>query len=339
MKKLGFIFVLFALIFGGGWVVHLVHHEQEKTLDAGLGSGLIEGNDFLNIGRYDEAKRLFTGMLTANPENEPAAWGLEKAEAKAIATTSKYKETIDSLYQRNPNDAHVNLFMGEFYLDNHELEKALLYFQQALKENPRFAEVHFDLARLYYQQNNFNAARSEISLALDIAPTARYHNYSARAYIKLNHIDAAVAEYEKNTEYPLSALEVAQIYWQRDRLDLALVRQLQAAQWLNDKEVMAMPENRDPWFFRISAEQTIMLSKLEEKKAYAYLNVAFTLHLLENKEESAEYLQKMTDLAVIRQRDIHTIMDVNLGALVLEKYSATGQAESFKKLYQATLPQ
>lgn len=332
MKKLGFICVLFAVIIGVGWAIHLYFHAP-KTNDPGVSGLIIEGNNFLNIGRYDKAKQLFLAALKDEPKNINADFGLKKVEAKELPSLSNFKLAVDSLYQMEPSDSHVNLFLGEYYLANGELDKARSYFEQALTQNPKLAEAHFDLAMLYDLQGDINSAKSEASLAIDIAPMPKYRNRLGHLYIKQKHLDSATAEYEKTSEYPLSALDVAEIYWQRDRLDLALIRQLQAIQWLNDSNVMAKSENQDPWFFKISAEETIKLARLEEKQAYAYLNLSFTLHLLGNYEESERYIQEMRNLDVARQNAINSIMKSNLDALLQEKYSLTPQSEAFKNRY------
>ncbi len=244
-----------------------------------------------------------------------------------------FKLAIDALHQIDPNDAHVNLFFAEFYVANHEFDTAKTYFEKAIEKNPQLAEAHYELAQLYDQQGNIDASKSEFSLAIDITPAAKYRNELGHEYIKQKHLDAAVAEYEKITEYPASALDVAEIYWQRDRLDLALIRQLQAIQWLNDKKIMERPENQDPWIFIISPEQTITLSRLEEKKSYAYLSVAFTLYLLENAEESSRYLKEMRDLRVARQVDINAIMNARLDILLLERFGLNTQVSAFRNLF------
>jgi|APLak6261663012_1056037.scaffolds.fasta_scaffold06158_3 tetratricopeptide (TPR) repeat protein len=337
MKKLVLICLFLAVIISGGWAVHFYQHSQPKTTDdGGAGYLVAHGNDFLNIGRYDEAKKLFVSALTADPKNVKAAWGLKKTEAKDSLSNNTFKIAVDALYQQDPSDAHVNLFLGEFYLANHEFDNARPYFEQAITQNPKLAEAHFDLARLYYQQGNFNAAKSEISLAIDIAPIPRYRNHLAHAYIKQNHIDAAIAEYEKSSEYPASALDVAELYWQRDRFDLALIRQLQAVKLLNDKTVMARPENQDPWSFKINDEQAITLSKLDEKLSYAYLCLSFTLYFLDNTEEAERYIQEMRNLAIISQAEINTLVGMRLDALVQEKASLAAQVDAFKNLYLVT---
>jgi Tfp pilus assembly protein PilF len=333
MKKLGFICVFLAVIIGGGWLVHVYYHSQPKTDNLGIVNLIIDGDNFLNIGRYDEAKQSFLSALTAEPKNVNAAWGLKKAEAKEFSSLTAFKQAIDALYQQNPSDAHVNLFLGEFYLANKEPDKAPPYLEQAIIQNPELAEAYFDLATFYDQQGNFDRAASELLLAIDIAPTPKYRNKLGHVYIKQKHFDAATAEYEKTAEYPLSALDVAEIYWQHDRLDIALIRQLQAVKWLDDKTVMAKPENQDAWFFKINAEQTPALTKVDEKKSYAYLCLSFTLYLLENTEEAERYIQDMRNLGVTRQTDINAIVSANLDILLQEKASLAAQVDVFKNKY------
>ncbi|CAG1022179.1 hypothetical protein DOJK_01489 [Patescibacteria group bacterium] len=332
MKKLGIISVLFIVIIGLGWAIHFFT-SQPKPRDSGVSGLIAEGNKFLNIGRYDKAKLLFADALKEEPKNMNADWGMKKVEAKELTSLEKFKQEIDVLRQHDPSDAHINLFMGEYYLSNGDLEKAKTYFDQAISQNPNFAEAHFDLSFLYEQQGNINSAKSEAALAVDIALTPRYHNRLAHVYIKQKHFDAATAEYEKSSEYPLSYIQVAEIYWQRDRLDLAMIRQMQAIQWLNDKNIMEQAENKDPWVFKISPQLTIELTRLEEKKSYAYLMLAFTLHLLDNKEEAEKNIQEMRNLTVARQANVNTVVNASLDALVLEKYSVSTQVDVFKKSY------
>jgi len=333
MKKLILICLFLAVIVGGGWAVHFYNHSKPKTEDIGVGYLVAEGSDFLNIGRYDEAKKLFVSALATDPKNVKAAWGLKLTEAKEVLSLNTFKLAVDALYEQNPSDAYVNLFMGEFFLAIHETGKARPYLEQAINQNPKLAEAHFNLASLYEEQGNFATAKSEISLAIDISRAPKYRNKLAHIYIAQNHLDAATAEYEKSVDYPLSAIDVAELYWQRDRFDLALIRQLQAVKWLNDKTVMALPENQDPWAFKVSDEQTITLIKLDEKLTYAYLCLSFTLYFLDNTEEAERYIQEARNLSILRHNDVNTLVTARLDRLVHERYSLSAKVEAFKGKY------
>jgi tetratricopeptide (TPR) repeat protein len=333
MKKLGFILLFLALFAVAGSVVQFFFHLESKAEKTTNNNFIVDGTNFLNIGRYDEAKRLFLEALKDDPKNAKAAWGLRETEAKEASSNTLFKTAVDALFQENPSDSHVNLFLGEYYVANDESDKAIPYFQQAITQNPDLAEAHFNLAMLYDKKGKFDNAKSELLLAVEIAPIAKYRNKLAHAYIKLNHLDSATAEYEKSSEYPLSSLEVAQLYWQRDRLEIAVIRQLQAVEWLNNEKIMVRPENQDPWHFQISAEKTIELTKLEQKKSYAYLCLSFTFHLLGNTEQVEHYIQEMRNLNVTAQGDVDTVLNTAFATLVQEESSLSGQVEAFKKLY------
>lgn len=332
MKKLGIFGVLLIVIIGIGWGIHFFT-SQPKPHESGVIGLIAEGNKFLDVGRYDKAKLLFADALKEEPKNVGADWGIKKVEAKEIKSLEKFKEALDLLQQHEPSDAHLNLFLGEYYLANGDLIKAKSHLDQALTQNANYAEAHFVMSFLYEQEGNINAAKSEAALAVDIALTPKYHNRLAHVYIKQEHIEAAIAEYEKSSDYPLSYLQVAEIYWQRDRLDLAVIRQLQAVQWLNDEKIMSLSENKDAWVFKVSPQLTIELTRLEEKKSYAYLMSAFTFHLLGNTEEAEKNVQEMRNLTVSRQANINAVVNACLENLILEKYSTTTQVESFRKTY------
>ena len=84
---------------------------------------IVEGDNALNIGRYADAKRIFEAEFKANPQNQQAAWSLRIAQIRQTLSQPGFKEAIDTLYQQNPNDAYVNLFLGEFYAANQSTRK------------------------------------------------------------------------------------------------------------------------------------------------------------------------------------------------------------------------
>ena len=103
--------------------------------------------------------------------------------------------------------------------------------------------------------------------AIDIAPIPKYRNNLGALYFKQNHYEEAIKEYGRNKEYPLSALESAKIYWRLEYLSQATSYQNQAIEWLEDKEIMAKPDNQEPWYFKIGSGKEIELVTLDEKKA------------------------------------------------------------------------
>lgn len=336
IKKLGLVITFIAVIAAGGWVIYRYDNPATPLIDdTAIKQLIVEGENALNIGRYADAKRIFEEELKINPQYQQAVWGLKKAQAREASSASDpaFKLTIDSLYQQNPNDAHVNLFLGEFYAANHELDKAISHYEQAIEQNPKLAEAYFDLSVLYDQQGNLNAARVEILKAIAISPTPKYRNSLATIYFKQKRYEEAIREYGKNLSYPLSALQSAKIYWHLGFLSQALSYQRQAIQWLENETVMNKSENQDSWYFEITPEKRIELVKLDEKKSYAYLCLSVSMYLQGNTEGAENEVKKLHDLNVAHQADINNILKADLDALMQANDSFSEQVEAYKKLY------
>ena len=291
IKKISLVVAFIAAIIAGGWVAYIYDISKKPQIaDKQL---IVEGDNALNIGRYADAKRIFEAEFKANPQNKQAAWSLKIAQIRQTLSQPGFKEAIDTLYQQNPNDAHVNLFLGEFYAANHQPDKAVQYYEQAIEQNPKLAEAHYDLAMLYDQQGNHESAKVESLKAIEISPTPKYRNNLGTIYFKQQHYEEAIKEYGKNKEYPLSALESAKIYWRLEYLSQALSYQKQAVEWLEDKTIMSKPENQDAWYFEIAPGKNIELVKLEEKKSYAYFCLSVSLYLQGDMEGAENEVQKV----------------------------------------------
>jgi tetratricopeptide (TPR) repeat protein len=331
IKKLGLVVALIVAVIAGGWLTYLYDiSKKPQIVDKQL---IVEGDNALNIGRYTDAQRIFEAEFKANPQNKQAAWSLKIAQIRQTLSQPEFKEAIDTLYQEDPDDAHVNLFLGEFYAANNQPDKALQYFEQAITQNPKLAEAHYDLAMLYDQQGDYEEAKVESLKAIDISPTPKYRNNLGTIYFNEQNYEEAIKEYGKNKEYPLSALESAKIYWRLEYLSQALSYQKQAVEWLEDKTIMTKPENQDAWYFKIVPGKGIELVTLEDKKSYAYYSLSVSLYLQGDKEGAENKVQKLRDLKVARLADIHALLTADLDALVQANGSFAEQVAAYKQLY------
>ncbi|MFZ2313646.1 MAG: tetratricopeptide repeat protein [Methylobacter sp.] len=334
IKKLSFVAAFIAVIAAGGWVIHKFGNPTTPLIDdIGSKQLIVQGENALSIGRYADAKRIYEEELKINPQNQQAVWGLRKAQAREILSDPSFKLNIDSLYQQNPNDAHVNLFLGEFYAANHEWDLATAYYEEAIKQNPKLAEAYFELSVLYDQQGNLNAAKVEILKAIAISSTPKYRNSLATIYFKQKRYEEAIREYRKNLDYPLSALQGAKIYWHLGFLSQALSYQGQAIGWLEDEAVMNKSENQDSWYFDTAPEKRTELVNLDEKKSYAYFCLSLSMYLQGNTEGAENEVKKLRDLNVVRQTDINNILKADLDALIQANNSFSEQVEAYKNLY------
>ena len=320
-----------ATIVAGGWVAY--RYDISKKPQIADKELIVEGDNALNIGRYADAKRIFEAEFNANPQNQQAAWSLRIAQIRQTLSQPGFKEAIDTLYQQNPGDAYVNLFLGEFYAANNQPEKAVQHYKQAIEQNPKLAEAHYALAMLYDQQGNPEAAKVESLNAINISPIPKYRNNLGTIYFKQQSYGDAIREYGKNKEYPLSALESAKIYWRLEYLSQALSYQKQAVEWLEDKTIMSKPDNQEAWYFEIAPGKNIELFGLDEKKSYAYFCLSVTLYLQGDMEGAENEVQKLRDLKVARQADINALLSADLDALVQANGSFAEQVAAYKQLY------
>ena len=250
-----------------------------------------------------------------------------------IKSWPEFKEAIDALYQKNPNDANVNLFLGEYYASNNQPDKALQHYQKDIQLNPKLDEAHYHLAILYEQQGDLVSAKLESLQAIEISPTAKYRNRLGTIYFKQLHYEDAIREYTRNKEYPLSALESGKIYWRLEYLGQAMSYQKQALEWLEDGVIMDKPENQDVWYFETIPEKGIGLVTLEEKKSYVYYCLSVSLYLQGDKEGAELEVQKVRDLMVPRKAYIDSILTTDLDALVQANGSLAEQVAGYKQLY------
>ena len=331
IKKLGLIIALIATVMVGGWIAN--HYDIAKTPKTSTRQLIVQGDNDLNRGRYSHAQRIFEAELKENPQNKQAVWNLQIAQVGQSLSQSEFKETIDILYQQNPNDAYVNLFLGEFYAANNQSDKAIQHYNDAIRQNPKLTEAYYNLALLYDQLGNYEAAKVESLRAINLSPTAKYRNNLGTIHFKQQHYEEAIGEYSKNKKYPLSAIESAKIYWQLEYLSQALSYQKQAIEWLEDNMLMAEPDNEDVWYFDIAPGKRIELRTLDEKKSYAYFCLSVSLYLQGDEAGAASTVKKSQDLNITRQADINTLLTVDLDALVQSNSHFSKQAAAFKALY------
>ena len=331
LKKIGLAITFFGVILAGGWVAYRYDISRKPQIaDKQL---IVEGDNALNLGRYADAKRIFEAEFKANPQNQQAAWGSRIAQIRQTLAQPGFKEAIEALYQQNPDDAYVNLFLGEFYAANRQPDEAVQYYEKAIEQNPKLAEAHFNLAMLYDQQGNPETARVESLKAIEISPTPKYRNNLGNIYFKQKYYEEAIKEYGKNREYPLSALESAKIYWRLEYLSQALSYQKQAVEWLEDKTIMSRPENEETWYFEIAPGKKIELITSDEKKIYAYFCISVTLYLQGDMGGVESEMQKLRSLKVVRQADIKALLTADLDALVQANGSFAKQVAAYKQLY------
>jgi len=264
----------------GGWTVYTYWEQRppQTTKDQ-----LAQAERLLNTGRYVDAKQLFEKI---DAKNEQAQWGLKITAVKSAATPSAFKQAVDALYKERPDDALANLFLGEYYAAGHDRTKAIGYYRKAIHQNRELAEAYFDLAVVYFEQGDWEAAEKLLNEdKVKSTETPKYRSLLANIYVKQERYQEALQEYGKISSYPLAALESAKIHWLHKQWPDAVKLQKQALSWLDDQTLMAQTENQEFWNVDIvtaqnpAQRQASTLTKRDEKKMYASYCLAVSLFL------------------------------------------------------------
>ena len=331
ISQISSIIILITIIIAGGWALSI--YEESKTPPIDYTQSIVEGENALNDGHYREAKLIFEEELRINPKNQQAIWGVKITQVKEAMGQPGFKETIDQLHEEDPNNASINLFLGEFHVSNKEYDKSIPYFEKALLENPRLAEAHSDLAIVYVHLGDYETAKIEFLNAIDNSARPKYRNNLGAVYIKQKRYEEAVKEYGRNKEYPFSAIESSKIYWRLEYLSQATNYQNQAIEWLNDKAIMAKPENQEPWSVEMSSDNYMDLSSLEEKKSYAYFCLSVSLYLQGDKAGVENELKKIADLTPTRSNQFTALLANTLDKLVIANPNYSDEITSYRQQY------
>ncbi len=328
-----FLSLLIAVLVAGGWWSYVFINKVDE-----IDSRITVADNLLNIGRYAEAKQAYEYALEIDPHNAEASWGQKKAAVWDIQEKPVFELAIKHLYEENPEDEHVNLFLGEFYATSptrDENAKAIDYLKKAIELNPKVAEAYFDLGVLYEQSGKNQEAETNYQQAVNIShSTAKYLNNLAYLYFKQKDYQKALATYGKVSKFPLSALESAKIYWRLGKVDKAMEFQRLALEWLNDDALMLKPDQQKPWDFEFGKEEWLeQLFQTPEKKSYASLCLSVSQYLLGQTEEAAKTITNVREQKLTRQATIDQIMRKELEELALDYPTFAVQLDAYMKTY------
>ena len=189
------------------------------------------GKLYLKKKEYDDARKLFTGLVSDNRSNPEyfyyqgeAFRALEQeasslvAYKKAIGLDSTHLRSLFRLgkhfvVQRMPSDALTYINKGlEFYADdvalinlkalayfnNNQYEKAIPSFERLLELGEHKEHIYLKLAHCYYKEWEFEKAKKTYSdlLALDDSLSDPYNGLGA-VYMKTKQLDSAEISYKE----------------------------------------------------------------------------------------------------------------------------------------------
>jgi type IV pilus assembly protein PilF len=147
-----------------------------------------------DIGEYDLAIRHFKKAIALKPDfseavnNMGTLYSKMKEWDKALEC---FQQAASNILYQTPHFAYHN--MGLVYFYKGDYPKAIENYQRALKLEPSYVNVYFDLASAYIALNRLEEAVEAYKKAATLSPQPWQANLSlAQLYVKLNRRQEAI---------------------------------------------------------------------------------------------------------------------------------------------------
>lgn len=199
-------------------------------------------NSYIMMGKLDEAEKFLLSIVEALPPDSQLnlilgnIYNVQKEYDKALAYYQKCMEI-------NPASASAYNAIGGIHVVLKDLEKAENYLREAEKRNTRLMNVHYYLAQLFEERQDFVQAEREYKRELEYIP----HNFKASFNLsRLYRLQGDVDNEEtylhitlnSNPNFPLGYFYLARIYLNRGE-------KYQEAISLVEKGLDNKPEDKD----------------------------------------------------------------------------------------------
>ncbi len=327
-KKLGAAIVLVALLAAGGWWV-LKRQQQRRAEERQY---VAQGDAFLDVGRYSEAREPYQQALRLNTSNAPAKLGLEKVGLAALRSDPvAFKQRLDQMLRETPRDSHLRVFEGDYLHGLGQTKEAMKCYEEAKKLNPQLAEAYFRLGVLYSQQQNSGQALQMYLRAVELSPSSpHYRNNLGNQYFMRGDYEIAVEEYGKLDRFPLAALESGKILRLLGRFDEAREQEEVAITWLKEDATWNLPENQWPWYFEVSGSQGVRLTGRAEKLCFAHFSLSATLFLQGDQDKAEEQLRHAAEACGPRSLDIKSVVRSEVERVAEDRGELAARVAAYK---------
>jgi Tfp pilus assembly protein PilF len=150
----------------------LERYQKALRIDANFYPALNNmGTLFEQQGNHAQAKAAFVKAREINPDDGEAYINL----GHVLYEEGQFRAAVDQLnqgLQRSPQSAVGNFFLGSVYYKLRETEKAEPLLKQACALDPKhMSPAHLQLANLYLQRHDYEAAKVQLRTFLEMNPT------------------------------------------------------------------------------------------------------------------------------------------------------------------------
>jgi tetratricopeptide (TPR) repeat protein len=144
-------------------------HQNLKALN--LDGAYVLALCYMNVHRFDDARRYFASLYKLQPESS-AAYLLLARMLIRWQNSPKAEEMAQKAVALNPRIPEAHLMIGQVALGQGLLDKALSEFQHEAALNPMNGPVYDRLGDTYMQKNQLDKAQDALNQALLLEPDA-----------------------------------------------------------------------------------------------------------------------------------------------------------------------
>ncbi|TRU04271.1 MAG: serine protease [Microcystis sp. Msp_OC_L_20101000_S702] len=192
------------------------------------------GNQLWRLKKDERALQAFDRAIQLNdPEYTYLAW---YGKARVYGRKYKAREAIEALDQalatlparEKGSEFHGEIlnYQGVFYEQMNQSEKAIAFFEQAIKISPQNPNYYNSLSSALQNVKRYDRALAAINRAIEIAPRSSWYSNRGNIYRGLKKWDLALADYNQalvlNPNNPRAYIARADVYEERKEWDLAL---------------------------------------------------------------------------------------------------------------------
>ncbi|HVB55122.1 MAG TPA: FG-GAP-like repeat-containing protein [Candidatus Acidoferrales bacterium] len=120
------------------------------------------GIAFLQMQRYDDARRVLTKSSSQHPQN-PRAWFNLGLLDKAVDDPNAAIQDFEKVASLDASDAYAQYFLGVLYSGEKQYTQAITAFSSAVKLNPFFASAELGLAQVAQQTDDTDGALAHLT--------------------------------------------------------------------------------------------------------------------------------------------------------------------------------
>ncbi len=196
---------------------------------------------------------------------------LKQAEANQVQSRDFF-QTLAETYEERADAS------GCSYELNQSLYNAASYYQKAIPLGADKAELHYQLAQMFIDNNHHRLALNEIDIVLEIAPSAENYAWAAQTYSTLGKNKQAFKLLDKAKQHGLATSDTAyhEIYmnagdWQKAAVTFTEYLQAQREISVYDAIKADIIRDQTEWdFSRIARGKKMAVRNEWEGAVYAY---------------------------------------------------------------------